>query len=75
MGEFQDGEVQANALHVFAQEMLDAGKVDVNAMLAMGELSARFETKQRAARETLVTHHDSYLGARSSAHVDRLVRV
>ena len=75
LGEFQDGEMQANALHVFAQEMLDAGKVDVNAMLAMGELSARFETKQRAARETLVTHHDSYLGARSSAHVDRLVRV
>ena len=75
LGEFQDGEVQANALHVFAQEMLDAGKVDVNALLAMGELSARFETKQRAARETLVTHHDGYLGARSSAHVDRLVRV
>ncbi len=75
LGEFQDGEMQANALHVFAQEMLDAGKVDVNAMLAMGELSARFETKRRAARETLVTHHDSYLGARSSAYVDRLVRV
>ena len=75
LGEFQDGEVQANALHVFAQEMLDAGKVDVNALLAMGELSARFETKQRAARETLVTHHDGYLGARSSAHLDRLVRV
>ncbi|HWH99233.1 MAG TPA: CHAD domain-containing protein [Propionibacteriaceae bacterium] len=75
LGEFQDGEVQANALHVFAQEMLDAGEVDVNALLAMGELSARFETKQRAARETLVTHHDGYLGARSSAHVDRLVRV
>ena len=75
LGEFQDGEVQANALHVFAQEMLDAGKVDVNAMFAMGELAARFETKQRAAREMLVTHHDSYLRARSSAHVDRLVRV
>ena len=49
--------------------MLDAGKVDVNALLAMGEVAERFETKQRAARETLVTHHDGYLGARSSAHV------
>ena len=43
LGEFQDGEVQANALHLFAQEMLDAGEVDANALLAMGELSARFE--------------------------------
>ena len=67
--------MQANAPQMFAQEMRDAGEVDVNALLAMGELSARFETKQQAARETLVTHHDSYLGARSSAHVDRLVRV
>ena len=75
LGEFQDGEVQAKALHVFAQEMIDAGEVNVPALLAMGELSARFETKQRAARETLVAHHDGYLGARSSAHVDRLVRI
>ena len=75
LGEFQDGEVQAAALHVFAREMLDAGQVDVNAMLAMGELSARFETQQRAARQTLVSHHDDYLGPRSAAHVDRLVAV
>jgi CHAD domain-containing protein len=73
LGEFQDGEVQAAALHVFAREMLDAGQVDVNAMLAMGELSARFETQQRAARQILVSHHDDYLGPRSAAHVDRLV--
>jgi CHAD domain-containing protein len=75
LGEFQDGEVQAAALHVFAQEMLDAGPVDVNAMLAMGELSAKFETQQRAARQILVSHHDDYLGPRSAAHVDRLVAV
>lgn len=75
LGEFQDGEVQATALHGFAQEMQDAGNVNVNALLAMGQLSARFETKQRAARATLVTHHNSYLGPRSSAHLDRLVRI
>jgi CHAD domain-containing protein len=75
LGEFQDGEVQAAALHGFAREMLDAGQVEVNAMLAMGELSARFETQQRAARQTLVSHHDDYLGPRSAAHVDRLVAV
>ena len=73
LGEFQDGEVQATALRVFAREMLEAGQVDADAMLAMGELSARFDAQQRAARETLVRHHDEYFGARSAAHVDRLV--
>ncbi|HEY5820725.1 MAG TPA: CHAD domain-containing protein [Propionibacteriaceae bacterium] len=73
LGEFQDGEVQAAALRVFAREMLEAGQVDADAVLAMGELSARFDTQQRAARETLVAHHDDYFGPASAAHVDRLV--
>lgn len=73
LGAFQDGEVQAAALRVFAREMLAAGAVDADAMLAMGELSARFDTRQRLARETLGRHHDDYFGARSAAHVDRLV--
>ena len=74
LGEFQDGEVQAAALRVFAGEMLAAGKVDAGALLAMGELAARLDVKQQAARETLVRHHDQYFGAKSAAHVDRLVR-
>lgn len=73
LGEFQDGEVQSAALRQFAQEMVDAGKVDANAILAMGELSGKFEARQRAARETLTAHHDTYLGPKAAAHVDRLV--
>lgn len=73
LGEFQDGEVQAAALRQFAQEMVDAGKVDANAILAMGELSAKFEARQRAARATLDEHHENYLGRKASQHVDRLV--
>jgi CHAD domain-containing protein len=73
LGEFQDGEVQAAALRQFAQEMVDAGRVDANAILAMGELSGRFEARQRAARETLTAHHENYLGRTASEHVDRLV--
>ena len=53
--------------------MLAAGAVDADTMLAMGELSARFDTRQRLARQTLERHHDDYFGARSAAHVDRLV--
>ena len=73
LGEFQDGEVQAAALRQFAQEMVDAGKVDANAILAMGELSAKFEARQRAARATLDEHHENYLGNKAAKHVDRLV--
>ena len=73
LGEFQDGEVQAAALRQFAQEMVDAGRVDANAILAMGELSGKFEARQRAARETLTAHHENYLGRMASEHVDRLV--
>jgi len=74
LGEFQDGEVQAAALRVFAGEMLKAGQVDAGALLAMGELAARFDVRQRAARKILVRHHDDYFSAKSAAHVDRLVR-
>ncbi len=44
-----------------------------NAILAMGELSGQFESRQRAARNTLTAHHDEYLGKRVAAHVDRLI--
>ena len=73
LGDFQDGEVQATALHAFAAAMLADQTADANAILAMGELSGRFDARQRAARETLTAHHDEYLGERAAAHVDRLV--
>jgi CHAD domain-containing protein len=73
LGEFQDGEVQASALRVYAQEMIDAGDVPASAILAMGELSAQFDARQRAARAELTDRHDSYLGKRAARHVDRLV--
>ena len=73
LGDFQDGEVQANALHLFAHEMITGPSPPANAILAMGELSGRFESRQRAARETLTAHHDEYLGKRVAAHVDRLI--
>jgi CHAD domain-containing protein len=73
LGEFQDGEVQAAALRVFAQEMIDAGDVPASAILAMGELSGRFDARQRAARAQLSARHSDYLGGRARRHVDRLV--
>jgi CHAD domain-containing protein len=74
LGDFQDGEVQAAALREFAQEMKSDSSVDADTLLAMGKLSARFEVRQRRARDTLTKRHETYLGKRASTHVDRLLK-
>jgi CHAD domain-containing protein len=73
LGEFQDGEVQALALRVFAQEMIDSGSVHASAVLAMGDLAGRFDARQRQARSELTERHDTYLGKSAAQHVDRLI--
>ena len=74
LGEFQDGEVQAEALRTFAQEMVDAGEQRADSLLAMGALSAHFEAGQRAARAELDSHHADYLGPQTARRVKELVR-
>jgi CHAD domain-containing protein len=74
LGDFQDGEVQAAALRQFAQEMMADGSVESETLLAMGELSARFEVRQRRARDILTKRHEKYLGKRAAGHVDRLLK-
>jgi CHAD domain-containing protein len=74
LGDFQDGEVQAAALREFAKEMMSAGSVESDTLLAMGELQARFEDRQRHARDILTRRHELYLGGRAAAHVDRLLQ-
>jgi CHAD domain-containing protein len=73
LGEFQDSEVQAAALRLFAQEMIDGGEVKAGTILAMGELCGRFDAGQRVARAELTARHDAYLGKRAARHVNRLV--
>lgn len=62
LGDFQDGEVQSEALRVFAQEMLDQGPPPAATLLAMGELSARFAEQQRLARQALTEALPGFLG-------------
>lgn len=73
LGEFQDGEVQAAGLREYAQQMIDGGEHRAAVLLAMGELSAQFEARQRRARSELDAHHDEYLGARTAKRLDELV--
>ncbi len=74
LGDFQDGEVQAVALREYAKEMMAAGSADADTLLAMGELSAGFEIRQRRARDVLTERHEKFLGKRAAAHVDRLLQ-
>ena len=74
LGDFQDAEVQAATLRELAQDMMTAGDADADAILAMGELGAVFDSRQRAARETLTDHHESYLGDRAARDLRELVR-
>ena len=73
LGAFQDGEVQAAALHEFAQDMLDSGAARADTLLAMGELAGHFDHRQQAARSRLTADHLTHLGKRVAAHVDRLI--
>ena len=50
---------------------MTAGPVDT--VLAMGELSAEFDARQKRARAELDAHHESYLGNEAKAHLERLV--
>ena len=74
LGDFQDGEVQAVALRQFAAEMMHDRSVDAESLLAMGELAAGFDVRQRHARDTLTKRHETYLGRPAAAHVDRLLK-
>lgn len=74
LGDFQDAEVQTASLRTFAHEMMNAERVDADAILAMGELATAFEHRQRVARNTLTEQHQSYLGDRAARHFQDMVR-
>jgi CHAD domain-containing protein len=73
LGDFQDGEVQAAGLREFAAAMVRDGNTEVDTLLAMGQLSAEFDARQKRARAELDAHHESYLGPRAAKHVALLV--
>jgi CHAD domain-containing protein len=50
LGEFQDNQVQRDAVREFAREMAAEGSAPVATLLAMGELAAQIDGKQRRAR-------------------------
>jgi CHAD domain-containing protein len=72
LGDFQDGEVQREAVRAFAAEMMAEGTAPAPTVLAMGELAARLDAHQMRARADLRNVLDPFLGKRNQARMRAL---
>jgi CHAD domain-containing protein len=74
LGEFQDGEVQREAVREFAALMMEQGAAPPATVLAMGELAAQLDAHQLNARSALVGRLQPFLADENCARVKALVR-
>jgi CHAD domain-containing protein len=74
LGEFQDGEVQREAVREFAAVMMEQGAAPPATVLAMGELAAQLDAHQLGARGALVGRLQPFLADENRARVKALVR-
>jgi CHAD domain-containing protein len=72
LGEFQDGEVQREAIREFAGDMMDEGHTPAATVLAMGELAAQLEARQMRARAELQDRLQPFLSRKNRARVGAL---
>lgn len=72
LGEFQDGEVQREAVRAFAAEMMAEGSAPAPTVLAMGELAARLDAHQTKARADLQNVLDPFLSRKNRARIGAL---
>jgi CHAD domain-containing protein len=74
LGDFQDGEVQREAVREFAAVMMEQGAAPPPTVLAMGELAAQLDAHQLNARGALVGRLKPFLAKENRARVKALVR-
>ncbi len=74
LGDFQDGEVQHEAVREFAAVMMEQGAAPPATVLAMGELAAQLDAHQLNARGALVGRLQPFLAKENRARVKALVR-
>ena len=74
LGDFQDGEVQREAVREFAAAMMEQGAAPPATVLAMGELAAQLDAHQLNARGALVGRLQPFLANENRARVKALVR-
>ena len=73
LGEFNDLDVQQRELQDTAQELFSAGGARVSALLTMGRLVDRLESRQRAARRRLVEQVGRFVTARIAAELGQFL--
>jgi CHAD domain-containing protein len=74
LGDFQDGEVQREAVREFAAAMMEQGAAPPATMLAMGEMAAQLDAHQLNARAALAGRLEPFLADESRGLVKALVR-
>jgi CHAD domain-containing protein len=74
LGDFQDGEVQREAVREFAAVMMNEGAAPAATVLAMGELAAQLDAHQLGARAALVGRLRPFLADENRARLKALVR-
>jgi CHAD domain-containing protein len=73
LGDFQDGEVQREAVREFAAAMMAQGAAPAKTVLAMGELAAQLDAHQLGARAALAGRLQPFLDDENRARVKALV--
>jgi CHAD domain-containing protein len=74
LGDFQDGEVQREAVREFAAAMMEQGAAPSETVLAMGEMAAQLDAHQLNARAALAGRLQPFLADENRALVKALVR-
>jgi CHAD domain-containing protein len=74
LGEFQDGEVQREAVREFAAVMMEESAAPPETVLAMGELAAQLDAHQLRARAALAGRLQPFLADENRARMKALVR-
>lgn len=74
LGDFQDGEVQREAIREFAAVMMKQGSAPPATVLAMGELAAQLDAHQLNARGALVGRLKPFLANENRGRAKALVR-
>ena len=73
LGDFQDGEVQREAVREFAAAMMEQGAAPPTTLLAMGEMAAQLDAHQLNARAALAGRLQPFLADENRARVQALV--
>jgi CHAD domain-containing protein len=74
LGDFQDGEVQREAVREYAATMMEQGVAPPETVLAMGEMAAQLDAHQLTARTALAGRLQPFLADENRARVKALVR-